>query len=155
FRRAQEVSSWAPPTGESNPKASNNEPEYEVLIIDMRMVREVGAKHFVAYSDSQLIVKQVEGTYEDKEENMIHYLPQIAKLKTRFESFQLIQILREENVKANYVSKLARALEDCRNRHITVQEISPIIDWRTPMIKWLEEGHLLSNRWEAAGLKFE
>ncbi|KAK4391520.1 hypothetical protein Sango_1929800 [Sesamum angolense] len=84
----------------------------------MRMVHEVGSKHFVAYSDSQLIVKQVEGTYEAKEENMIHYLQQIAKLKTRFESFQLIQILREENVKANCVSKLARALEDCRTRHI-------------------------------------
>ncbi|KAL0402375.1 UNVERIFIED_CONTAM: hypothetical protein Slati_4267400 [Sesamum latifolium] len=55
-------------------KASNNEAEYEGLVIGMRMAHEAGARHLIAYSDSQLIVKQVEDTYETKEENMIHYL---------------------------------------------------------------------------------
>ncbi|KAL0333991.1 UNVERIFIED_CONTAM: hypothetical protein Sangu_1555300 [Sesamum angustifolium] len=44
-------------------KASNNEVEYEALVIGMGMAHEVGARHLVAYSNSQLIVKQVEGTY--------------------------------------------------------------------------------------------
>ncbi|KAL0294041.1 UNVERIFIED_CONTAM: hypothetical protein Sradi_6906200 [Sesamum radiatum] len=48
-------------------KASNNEAEYEALVIGMRMAHETGAKHLLAYSDSQLVVKQVEGTYEAKE----------------------------------------------------------------------------------------
>ncbi|KAL0317338.1 UNVERIFIED_CONTAM: hypothetical protein Sangu_2148100, partial [Sesamum angustifolium] len=39
-------------------KASNNEAEYEALVIGMRMTHEVVARHLVAYSDSQLIVKQ-------------------------------------------------------------------------------------------------
>ncbi|KAL0449498.1 UNVERIFIED_CONTAM: hypothetical protein Slati_1506200 [Sesamum latifolium] len=55
-------------------KASNNEAEYEALVIGMRMAHEAGARHLLAYSDSQLIVKQVEGAYEAKEENMIQYL---------------------------------------------------------------------------------
>ncbi|KAL0413039.1 UNVERIFIED_CONTAM: hypothetical protein Sradi_1505600 [Sesamum radiatum] len=55
-------------------KASNNEAEYEALVIGMRMTHETGAKHPLAYSDSQLVVKQVEGTYEAKEESMIQYL---------------------------------------------------------------------------------
>ncbi|KAL0428192.1 UNVERIFIED_CONTAM: hypothetical protein Slati_2994000 [Sesamum latifolium] len=59
-------------------KASNNEAEYEALVIGMKMAHEAGARHLLAYSDSQLIVKQVEGTYEAKEENMIQYLQQIA-----------------------------------------------------------------------------
>ncbi|KAK4394235.1 hypothetical protein Sango_1894300 [Sesamum angolense] len=63
-------------------KASNNEAEYEALVIRMRMAHEVGARHFVAYLDSQLIVKQVESAYEATKENMIHYLQQRAKLKT-------------------------------------------------------------------------
>ncbi|KAL0289656.1 UNVERIFIED_CONTAM: hypothetical protein Sangu_2607500 [Sesamum angustifolium] len=54
-------------------KASSNEAEYEALVIGMRMAYELGARYLVAYSDSQLIVKQVEDTYEAKEENMIHY----------------------------------------------------------------------------------
>ncbi|KAL0462652.1 UNVERIFIED_CONTAM: hypothetical protein Slati_0152800 [Sesamum latifolium] len=49
-------------------KASNNEAEYEALVIGLRMAHEAGAKHLLAYSDSQLVVKQVEGTYEAKEE---------------------------------------------------------------------------------------
>ncbi|KAL0313245.1 UNVERIFIED_CONTAM: Ribonuclease HI [Sesamum radiatum] len=146
-------------------KASNNEAEYEALVIGMRMAHEAGATHLLAYSDSQLIVKQVEDAYEAKEKNMIQYPQQIEELKTSFNYFQIVQIPREENVKADCLSKLASALEDCRTSHITIQYLSkaraPLAiqritsgeDWRTPIIGWLEEGHLLENRWEAARLK--
>ncbi|KAL0433286.1 UNVERIFIED_CONTAM: Ribonuclease HI [Sesamum latifolium] len=146
-------------------KASNNEAEYEALVIGMRMAHEAGARHLLAYSDSQLIVKQVEGAYEAKEESMIQYLQQITDLKTGFNHVQIIQIPREENAKADYLSKLASNLEDCRTRHITthylpeartplvVQPITTGEDWRTHIIKWIEEGLLPDNRWEAARLK--
>ncbi|KAL0449015.1 UNVERIFIED_CONTAM: hypothetical protein Slati_1457900 [Sesamum latifolium] len=131
----------------------------------MKMTHEVGTRHLIAYSDSQLVVKQVKGTYEAKEENMIQYLQRIAEFKTSFKSFQIVQIPREENVKADCLSKLASALEDSRTRHVTIQylpkprtlltihEISSTEDWRISMIKWLEEGCLPDNRWEAARLK--
>ncbi|KAL0462005.1 UNVERIFIED_CONTAM: hypothetical protein Slati_0088100 [Sesamum latifolium] len=146
-------------------KASNNEAEYEALVIGLKMAHETGAKHLLAYSDSQLVVKQVEGTYEAKEKSMIQYLQQIADLKTKFHHFQIIQIPREENVKADFLSKLASNLEDCRTRHITihylpearaplaVQPITTGEDWKTPIIKWIEEGLLPENQWEAARLK--
>ncbi|KAL0455844.1 UNVERIFIED_CONTAM: hypothetical protein Slati_0923600 [Sesamum latifolium] len=146
-------------------KASKNEAEYEVLVIGMRMAHEAGARHLLIYSDSQLVVKQVEGTYEGKEESMVQYLQQITDLKTKFHHFQKIQIPREENVKADSLSKLASSLEDCRIRHITiyylpeariplvVQPITTGEDWRTPIIKWIEEGVLPENRWEATRLK--
>ncbi|KAL0420483.1 UNVERIFIED_CONTAM: hypothetical protein Slati_3071200 [Sesamum latifolium] len=70
-------------------KASNNEAEYEALVLGMRMAQEAGALHLLAYSDSQLIVKQVCGEYETKEESMVQYLQQIEELKTKFKSFQL------------------------------------------------------------------
>ncbi|KAL0433673.1 UNVERIFIED_CONTAM: hypothetical protein Slati_2701600 [Sesamum latifolium] len=62
-------------------------------------------------------------------------------------------------------SQSASALEDCRTRHITIQylpearsllAVQPIatrVDWRTPITKWIEEGHLPGDRWEAARLK--
>ncbi|KAL0411845.1 UNVERIFIED_CONTAM: hypothetical protein Slati_3774200 [Sesamum latifolium] len=146
-------------------KASNNEAEYEALVIGMRMAHEAGARHLLAYSDSQLVVKQVEGTYEAKKESMIQYLQQITDLKTKFHHFQIIQIPREENVKADSLLKLASGLEDCQIRHITihylpeartplaVQPITTGEDWRIPIIKWIEEGVLPENRWEAVRLK--
>ncbi|KAK4404311.1 hypothetical protein Sango_0799700 [Sesamum angolense] len=52
-------------------KAPNNKAEYEALVIGMKMAHEEGTRHLVAYSNSQLIVKKVEGAYEAKEGNMI------------------------------------------------------------------------------------
>ncbi|KAL0295114.1 UNVERIFIED_CONTAM: hypothetical protein Sradi_6851500 [Sesamum radiatum] len=95
----------------------------------MRMAHETGARHLLAYLDSQLVVKQVEGTYEVKEESMIQYLQQIANLKTKFHHFQIIQIPREENAKADSLSKLASSLKDCRTRHITIHYLP---EARTP-----------------------
>ncbi|KAL0291560.1 UNVERIFIED_CONTAM: hypothetical protein Scaly_2632100 [Sesamum calycinum] len=54
--------------------ASNNEAEYEPWVIGMRMAHKIGVRHLLAYSNSQLMVKQVEGTYKIKEANMIQYL---------------------------------------------------------------------------------
>ncbi|KAL0430851.1 UNVERIFIED_CONTAM: hypothetical protein Sradi_0711100 [Sesamum radiatum] len=39
--------------------ASNNEAEYEALILGMRLAQDAGVSHLLAYSDYQLIVKQV------------------------------------------------------------------------------------------------
>ncbi|KAL0451769.1 UNVERIFIED_CONTAM: hypothetical protein Slati_1155000 [Sesamum latifolium] len=88
----------------------------------------------------------------------------ITTPQIKFHHFQIIQIPREENAKANSLSKLASSLEDCRTRHIIIHYLSeartplavqPITtgeDWRTPIIKWIE-GLLPENRWEAARLK--
>ncbi|KAL0408272.1 UNVERIFIED_CONTAM: hypothetical protein Sradi_1761600 [Sesamum radiatum] len=44
-----------------NFKASNNEAEYEAPVLGMRMAQDTSAVHLLAYSDSQRIVKQVNG----------------------------------------------------------------------------------------------
>ncbi|KAL0386274.1 UNVERIFIED_CONTAM: hypothetical protein Sradi_3021700 [Sesamum radiatum] len=96
---------------------------------------------------------------------MVQYLQQIAELRTSFKSFQVIQIPREENAKADCLSRLASALEDYCTRHITIQyipnpkaalaiqAISSPTDWRTPIIEWIEKGNLPDNRWDASRLK--
>ncbi|KAL0461114.1 UNVERIFIED_CONTAM: Ribonuclease HI [Sesamum latifolium] len=103
--------------------ASNNEAEYETLVLGMRMAQDADVSHLLAYSGSQLIVKQVNGEYETKEESIVQYLQQIEELKTKFKSFQLHQIPREDNIKADSLSKLASALEYCKTRRITVQHL--------------------------------
>ncbi|KAL0355605.1 UNVERIFIED_CONTAM: hypothetical protein Sradi_4007400 [Sesamum radiatum] len=137
-------------------KASNNEAEYEVLVLGVRMAQEAGASHLLAYSDFQQVVRQVNGEYKAKEESMVQYLQQIEELEIKFKSFQLHQIPREENIKADSLSKLASALGiDGRPRiPLAIQPISSSNnDWRTPIIRWIEEGHLLGDRWEATKIK--
>ncbi|KAL0400095.1 UNVERIFIED_CONTAM: Retrovirus-related Pol polyprotein from transposon [Sesamum radiatum] len=85
-------------------KATNNEAEYEALVLGMRMAQDASDSHLLTYTDSQLIVKQVNGEYEAKKESMVQYLQQIKELKIKFKSFQLQQIPSEENIKADSLS---------------------------------------------------
>ncbi|KAK4389611.1 hypothetical protein Sango_2298100 [Sesamum angolense] len=104
-------------------KVSNNETKYDALVIGMKM----------AYSDSQLIVQHVEGAFKAKEENMIQYL----------------QILREE-ISRLTVSPSSLILYS--RAPLAVQLIPYTQDWRTPLVRWLEEGCFPDNRWEVARL---
>ncbi|KAL0420627.1 UNVERIFIED_CONTAM: hypothetical protein Slati_3085600 [Sesamum latifolium] len=120
-------------------KASNNEAEYEALVIGMRMAHETGARHLLAYSDSQLVVKQVEGTYEAKEEK--------KKTPRQIPSQNWQAALRIAGQGTSpYTTSLKPGPPGC-----------PAYNHRgrleNPIIKWIEEGLLSENRWEAARLK--
>ena len=51
-------------------KASNNQAEYEALIAGLRLVIDLSVRHLTIRSDSQLVVSQVNGDYQAKENNM-------------------------------------------------------------------------------------
>lgn len=44
-------------------KASNNEMEYEALLVGLRLAKVVGVRHLHIFSDSQLVVRQVSQDY--------------------------------------------------------------------------------------------
>ena len=50
--------------------ATNNEAEYEVLVIGMAMVQRMGGKSVKVFSDLRLVVGQVKGEFEAKDERM-------------------------------------------------------------------------------------
>lgn len=60
--------------------ATNNEAEYEVLLTGLSLTKALGAKNLVVQADSQLIIGQVKGDYEAKEERMQKYLKIIQRL---------------------------------------------------------------------------
>ena len=50
--------------------AIDNETEYEALLIRLSLVKALGAKSLIIQADSQLVIGQVKGDYEAKEERM-------------------------------------------------------------------------------------
>ncbi|XP_077226361.1 uncharacterized protein LOC143859588 [Tasmannia lanceolata] len=88
-------------------KASNNEADYEALIVEMALAAELRANRVRAHSDSQLVVSQVNGFSEAKEERMIKYLEKVRKEISAFEEFQIVQIPRTMNACADTLSKMA------------------------------------------------
>ena len=55
-------------------RASNNEAKYEALLAGMRTVLSMGARDVEAYSDSRLVVNQVNGSFEARDSRMKEYL---------------------------------------------------------------------------------
>ncbi|GFZ05203.1 hypothetical protein Acr_17g0007750 [Actinidia rufa] len=60
-------------------KATNNEAEYEALLAGLRVATELGAQSLDIFSDSQLVVNQVQWEYLAKDARMIAYLDELAQ----------------------------------------------------------------------------
>ena len=48
--------------------ATNNEAEYEGILTGLRLGRALGVKHLLVQNDSKLVIGQIKGEYEAKEE---------------------------------------------------------------------------------------
>ena len=60
--------------------ATNNETEYEALLMGMVMVQRMSGKSVKVFSDSRLVVGQVKGEFEAKDERMQGHLSQVRCL---------------------------------------------------------------------------
>ena len=54
--------------------ATNNEAEYETLLVRMTIVHRMGGKAVEVFSDSRLVVDQVQGELEVRDPRMQEYL---------------------------------------------------------------------------------
>ena len=87
--------------------ATNNEAEYEALLMEMAMVQKMSGKSVKVSSDLRLVVGQVKGEFEVKDERMQGDLSQVRCLQSEFESFNLLHISRSGNTHADSLAMLA------------------------------------------------
>ena len=86
---------------------TNNEIEYEALLEGMAMVQRMGGKFIKLFSDSRLVVGQVRGEFEAKDERMQGYFSQVKSMQSKFDSFDLQYGLRSGNAHADSLAMLA------------------------------------------------
>uniref|UniRef100_A0A2N9I3X1 Uncharacterized protein n=1 Tax=Fagus sylvatica TaxID=28930 RepID=A0A2N9I3X1_FAGSY len=138
--------------------ASNNEAEYEALLIGLRSALRLGADRLQVFCDSQLVVNHISGEYSARDERMMTYLSITKSLLSKFESVQVEQVRREYNSHADILAKLATALESDLHRSVTVEVLSApstLIDtvdrvcgtnmepsWMDPLIAYLRDNCL-------------
>ena len=146
-------------------KATNNVAEYEALATGLKIILNMGAEHVTVYSDSQLVVNQVNEDYRARDDQMIQYLGRVKALIARFTRFTLLRIPREQNSQADALAKLASTTDMKLPRTVTVfrlpeasivaeEEVSVIIPeygpdpetWMTPIINFLQDGVLPDER---------
>ena len=88
-------------------KASNNEAEYEALLTGLKAVRDMGAREVEVYSDSWLVVNQVQGSFEARDSRMMEYLWVVRQVMNQFLKAKVIQVARGQNRHANSLATLA------------------------------------------------
>ena len=86
---------------------TNNEAEYEALLAEMSMVQKMGEIDVEIFSDSRLVVGQVQGELETRDLRMQEYLSQVRHLQSIFEYFNLSQIPRSRNTHSDSFATLA------------------------------------------------
>ncbi|VFQ67130.1 unnamed protein product [Cuscuta campestris] len=92
-----------------NFKLTNNEAEYEALAGGLRLAWALGIKRMRIRSDSSLVVGQVNGEMEVKEERLTWYSDLSRALLRELEEFRLTRIPWSENTDADMISKLMQS----------------------------------------------
>ena len=144
--------------------ATNNEAEYETLLEGMAMVQRMGGKSIKLFSDSRLVVGQVRGEFEVKDERMQGYLSQVKCLQLKFDSFDLLHVPRSGNAHADSLAMLATSSAQDLARVILVEDlykptktgettqinqIRARPSWMDSIIRFLKEDILPEERIEA------
>ncbi|XP_074297564.1 uncharacterized protein LOC141628303 [Silene latifolia] len=87
-------------------KATNNEAEYEALILGLQLALDLRVSQIEVYNDSQLIVNHVNDLYVATDSKMVTYLKVAKDLKLRFATFFIKQIPRDQNAEADALTTL-------------------------------------------------
>jgi ribonuclease HI len=92
-------------------KATNNVAEYAALIAVLKLAADRGVKKLVVYSDSQLLVRQVNGAYRVKAPHLVPIFLQALKLRQTIPDFTIEHVAREENKEADRLANQAIDLQ--------------------------------------------
>ena len=130
----------------------------------MSIIQKIGEKAVKIFLDSRLVVGQVKGELEARDERMQGYLNQVRHLQSKFESFSLLHVPRSGNTHTDFLATLATSstqslprvilIEDLckpievKGKIVHVQQIRVGPSWMDPIILFLKEDILLEDKVE-------
>ena len=80
---------------------SNNQVEYEALVLRLEILLQMGIKNVTIFGDSQLVINQVKGHYKFGSVLLSPYLVSVQQLLQEFQEYTLHHITQEENHEVN------------------------------------------------------
>lgn len=92
-------------------KTSNNQAKYEALVLGLELAKDMGAKTIICRTDSQLVVGQMNEEFQVKEDHLLRYFHKASALVTDFDKVEIKHIPREQNARADMLSKLSSGKE--------------------------------------------
>nr|AAU89171.1 retrotransposon protein, putative, unclassified [Oryza sativa Japonica Group]ABF97756.1 retrotransposon protein, putative, unclassified [Oryza sativa Japonica Group] len=83
------------------PYVTNNQAEYEAVLKGLQLLKEVEADAVEIMGDSLLVISQLAGEYECKNDTLVVYNEKCRKLMNSFRLVTLQHVCREQNMEAN------------------------------------------------------
>uniref|UniRef100_J3MEC9 Uncharacterized protein n=1 Tax=Oryza brachyantha TaxID=4533 RepID=J3MEC9_ORYBR len=126
---------------------TNNQAEYEALLLGLQILESMGVRNVEAYGDSLLVVQQISGNYQCFDGLLNVYLERCLKIIENLDYFIIKHICREENVRANDLAQQASGYQMSRDKVLAIErpmleyfEVNMVEsdDWRKPLISYLE-----------------
>lgn len=94
--------------------ATNNVAEYEGLLMGLEGVLQMGGRRLRVRSDSELLVRQLNGQYRVKDEKLKRLHQRALGLLQRLEAYHIIHVAREHNRLADRLAN--RAIDSALNK---------------------------------------
>jgi ribonuclease HI len=86
---------------------TNNIAEYKALILGLKGALAEGYKKLDVYMDSELLAKQINGSYRVKNENLKVLMQDVRSLLSSFDSIEVKHVLRCHNAQADKLANMA------------------------------------------------
>ena len=127
------------------------------------MAKSIKADSILVLGDSQLVIGQVIGTCEAKEDRMKRYLKKVVCLVKKFKETDFVQIPKEENVEADTLAKEA-SVNETMDEFDEIQYMPSINlpemlhiegeeNWMISIVSFLKDGRLPEGKDEARKLR--
>jgi ribonuclease HI len=84
----------------------NNEAKYEALLHGLCLTVSLGNKRLLVYSDSLLVIQQVNKEWDVNKNTMDAYVAEIRKLENNFLGLEIHHVIRDNTMGADVLSKL-------------------------------------------------
>ena len=96
---------WAGSQFLSN-SSTNNQSEYNALIIGLTKALELNISLLDVYGDSLLVIQQTNGKYKVSNAGLIPLHQKVMELKKQFQEITFTHVPREKNTRADYLSNI-------------------------------------------------
>ncbi|XP_074378164.1 uncharacterized protein LOC141719685 [Apium graveolens] len=150
--------------------ATNNDAEYEALINGLKLALEMKVENLNVFSDSMIVVYQINGGYQAKGPRTELYLKCSQRIIASFNKVRLKLIPCEKNEGADELAKLGSRREATllevvpldiqRQPSVPEHEVGSLSDdlgstWMTPILAYIKEGSLLDEKNESRRIRYK
>ncbi len=88
-------------------ETTNNVAEYQALLLGLELARNRGVKHLQVYADSELVVRQLKGTYQVKKPHLLPLWQEARQALQKFDTYAISHLDRSFNQEADRLARQA------------------------------------------------